>query len=119
MKALPITLAAALVATSGAAAAQTANDARCLLLSSAFAKQTQDANAQKLAEASFYFYLGRIAPQATAAQLKSLFDTQAKGLTDAAAPGLMNACAKEFQTKVEMLNSLAGNPPPASTPPKK
>ena len=119
MKALTITLAAALIATSGAAAAQSANDARCLLLSSAFAKQTQDPNAQKLAEASFYFYLGRIASTATAAQLKTLFDTQAKGLTDAAAPGLMTACAKEFQGKVEMLNSLGGNPPAASTPPKK
>jgi len=119
MKALSITLAAALLATSGAAAAQTASDARCLLLSSAFAKQTKDDNAQKLAEASFYFYLGRVAPTATSAQLKTLFDTQAKGLTDAAAPGLMTACAKEFQAKVEMLNSLDGPPPAATTPPKK
>ena len=118
MKALPITLAAALLATGGAAAAQSANDARCVLLSSAYAKDAKDANAQKVAEASFYFYLGRIAPTATAAQLKTLFDQQGKTLTDAAAPGLMNACAKQLQDKVEMLNTLSG-PPPAATPPKK
>lgn len=117
MKALSFTLAAALLATSGAAAAQSGNDARCLLLSSAYAKETKDANAQKLAEASFYFYLGRVAPAATATQLKALLDQQGKTLTDAAAPGLMNACAKEFQNKVEMLNSLSG-PPPAATPKK-
>ena len=115
MKVISIAAAAALLATSSAAAAQSANDARCLLLSSAYAKETQDGNAQKLAEASFYFYLGRIAPAATAAQLKALFDQQSKTLTDAAAPGLMNACAKEFQTKVEMLSSLSGPPPAAPT----
>ena len=117
MKSLPITLAAALLATSGAASAQSANDARCILLSSAFAKQNKDANAQKLAEAAFYFYLGRIGASATPAQLKALFDQQAKTLSDTTAGGLMNACAKEFQSKVELINSLAG--PPAAAAPKK
>lgn len=115
MKALSIALAAAFFATSGAAAAQSANDARCLLLSSAYAKETKDGNAQKLAEASFYFYLGRLAPAVTGAQLKALLDTQAKTLTDATAGGLMNACAKEFQGKVELLNSLAAPAPAAGT----
>lgn len=115
MKSLTIALAAALLATSGAAAAQSANDARCVLLSSAYAKQTQDANAQKVAEASYFFYLGRIAPAATSAQLKALFDTQAKSITDANAGGLMNACAKEFQARVEMINNLGGSPPAAPT----
>jgi hypothetical protein len=118
MKTLPIALAAALLATGSAAAAQSASDARCVLLSSAYAKQTQDANAQKVAEASFYFFLGRIAPGATAAQLKALFDQQAKTITDAGAGALMNNCAKEFQSKVELINSLGG-PPPAAAAPKK
>jgi len=118
MTRLSIITAVALLATSGAAAAASANDARCILLSSAYAKQTQDANAQKLAEAAFYFYLGRLAPQETAAQLKVVLDQQAKTITDATAGDLMNTCAKDFQSKVELINSLGG-PPPTATPPKK
>jgi hypothetical protein len=118
MKSLRIALAASLLTTAAAASAQSATDARCVLLSSAYAKQTQDANAQKVAEASFYFYLGRIAPGATAAQLKAMFDAQAKTITDAGAGALMNNCAKEFQSKVELVNSLGG-PPPAAAAPKK
>jgi hypothetical protein len=118
MKSLRIALAASLLMTGAAASAQSATDVRCILLSSAFAKQNQDANAQKLAEAAFYFYLGRIGASATPAQLKALFDQQAKTLSDSTAGGLMNACAKEFQSKVQLLDSLAP-PPPAATPPKK
>jgi len=118
MKSLRIALAASLLMTGAAASAQSATDARCILLSSAFAKQNQDANAQKLAEAAFYFYLGRIGASATPAQLKALFDQQAKTLSDTTAGGLMNACAKEFQSKVQLIGSLA-SPPPAAAAPKK
>ena len=116
MKLISVAVAAALLATSGAAAAQSASDARCILLSSAFAKQNQDANAQKLAEAAFYFYLGRIGATETPAQLKALFEAQGKTLSDATAGGAMNTCVKEFQSKVEMLQNLAG---PADQPTKK
>lgn len=118
MKSLRIAVAASLLMTGAAASAQSATDARCILLSGVFAKQNQDANAQKLAEATYFFYLGRISATETAAQLKALFDSQAKTITDANAGGLMNSCAKDFQTKVELVNSLAP-PPPAATPPKK
>jgi hypothetical protein len=118
MKSLRIALAASLLMTGAAASAQSASDARCILLSGVYAKQNQDANAQKLAEATYFFYLGRISAQESAAQLKALFDAQAKAITDATAGGLMNTCAKDFQAKVELVNSLAG-PPPAATPPKK
>jgi len=121
MKSLPIALAAAaLLATSGAASAQSANDARCILLSSAFAKESKDANAQKVAEATFYFYLGRISTQETPAQLKALFEQQGKTLTDATAGNIMDSCAKEFRAKMDLINSLGGPPPAApATPPKK
>ena len=118
MKIISIAVAAALLATSGAAPAQSANDARCILLASAFAKQDKDENAQKLAEATFYFYLGRVASQETAAQLKTLFAAQAKTLTDATAGEGMNNCVKEFQGKIQLINSLAG-PEPAPAPTKK
>lgn len=117
MKAVPIALAAALLTTSAAASAQSATDARCIVLSSAFGKESSDTNAQKLAEATFYFYLGRIGATTTAAQLKALVDQQTKTITEAAAPGLMNDCVKGFQTKMQLIQSLAPKEP--TPPPKK
>ena len=118
MKSLRIALAASLLTTAAAASAQSANDARCILLSGVYAKQNQNADAQKLAEATYFFYLGRISATETAAQLKALFDAQAKSITDANAGGVMNNCAKDFQSKIELINSIAG-PPPAAAAPKK
>ena len=118
MKATRLTLAAALVATSGAATAQTANDARCILLANAFAGQSKDANQKKLAEDSLYFYLGRIDGQPTAAQMKTVMDAQAKTLTDANAGQLMGECVKAVQAKVQLLQTLAAqSAPPAPTKP--
>jgi len=115
MKAIHITLAAALLTTSGAAVAQSANDARCILLANAFASQSKDANQQKLAEDSLYFYLGRINGQPTTAQMKAVMDAQAKTLTDANAGTLMGECVKAVQAKVQLLQTLAQQqqkPPP-------
>ena len=118
MKATRLALAAALVATSGAATAQTANDARCILLANAFAGQSKDANQKKLAEDSLYFYLGRIDGQPTAAQMKTVMDAQAKTLTDANAGQLMGECVKAVQAKVQLLQTLAAqSAPPAQTKP--
>ncbi len=102
--------------TSGAAAAQSAADARCILLSNVFAKQTKDPDAQKLAQVSLYFYLGRIGSQATAAQMKTLFDEQAKTITDANAGPLMQECIKPVQAKVQLLQSLSGSQPKPAQP---
>jgi hypothetical protein len=116
MKATRFAIAIAFLATGGTAAAQSATDARCILLSNVFAKQSKDANAQKTAEASFYFYLGRIGNQATAAQMKALFDQQSKTITDANAGGLMGECAKGVQAKMQLMQSLAGQAQPAAKP---
>jgi len=118
MKATRLALAAALVATSGAATAQTANDARCILLANAFAGQSKDANQKKLAEDSLYFYLGRIDGQPSAAQMKTVMDAQAKTLTDANAGQLMGECVKAVQAKVQLLQTLAAqSASPAPTKP--
>jgi hypothetical protein len=113
MKAIHITLAAALLTTSGAAAAQSATDARCILLGNVFAQQTKDADAQKLAQVSIYFYLGRIPGQTTAAQMKTLFDQQSKTITNANAGALMQDCVKPVQARIQMLQSLSTPPKPA------
>jgi hypothetical protein len=117
MKSIHIALGAALLATSGAAAADSATDARCILLANAFAKQSKDATQQKLAEDSVYFYLGRIGGQATAAQMKALFDQQVKTITDANAGALMGECVKAVQAKVDLMQALAAQEaPPAKKP---
>jgi hypothetical protein len=52
----------------------------------------------------------------TSAQLKTLLDAQTKSLTDATAAGIMNGCIKEFQSKVQLVQSLA---PQQAAPTKK
>jgi hypothetical protein len=116
MKAVSIAIAAALLATSGAAAAQTASDAQCLVVSNAFATQAKDPKQKGIAEASVYFYLGRIGSQMTAPQLKTLLEAQSKTLTQANAGPTMNKCAAAIQAKVNMLESLAPAKPAAAKP---
>ena len=119
MKALNIALATALLATGQAAAAQTASDAQCIILSNAYAGQAKDAKAKEIAEAAVYFYLGRVGNQTTAAQLKALLDGQSKTITQTNAGPAMQKCAAAIQVKVDMLKALAGpaKPAPAKAPP--
>ena len=113
MKALTIAVATALLATGGAAAAQSAGDAQCIVLSNVYASQAKDAGAKEIAEASLYFYLGRIGNSMTAAQLKTLLDAQAKTLTPATAGPAMSKCTAAIQSKVDMLKTIAGSAKPA------
>lgn len=119
MKAISIAVAAALLATSGAAAAQSTTDAGCILVANVFAQQSKDAQAQKLAEASFYFYLGRIADGRTAAQVKAALDARAKTLNDKNASTVMNACVKGLQDKLDLMKSIASQSAPAAAAPAK
>ena len=122
MKTIRFALAAtALLSLSSAATAQSATDARCVILSNVFAKQAKDDDLRKLAEASMYFYLGRIG-HATSAQVKAQFDQQSKTITDTNAGGLMADCVKGFQSELQLVQSLAGQavaPSPAAKPPGK
>jgi hypothetical protein len=119
MKIVRIGLATALLAASGAAGAQSATDARCLLLSNAFANGAKDENAKKAAEVAGYFYLGRISEHATAAQLKPVLERESKSITDANAGAQMTSCVKAIQDKVQLVQSLGPSSPPAATPPTK
>lgn len=107
MKPLSITIAATLVVTSGAAAAQSATDARCIVLATGFANHATDANQQKIAEDSLYFYLGRVGGQPNSAQFKAALDAQAKTITDANAATLMAQCVAPVKARVQLLQSLA------------
>lgn len=108
MKAIHFAIAVAVLVTSGSAAtAQSANDARCILLANVFAGDSKDAKQQKIAEDTLYFYLGRIAGEPSAAQMKAAFDQQGKTITDANAGPLMNDCVKPVLAKVQVLQSLS------------
>lgn len=111
MKPLSITLASALLAASGAAAAQSATDARCIVLATGFANHGASANQQKIAEDSLYFYLGRVGGQPNSAQFKAALDAQSKTITDTNAATLMAECVAAVKTKVQLLQSL-GKPSP-------
>lgn len=114
MRVTPFIIGAALLMSSGAVSAQTATDAQCLLLSNAFGRNAKDADAQKTAEATVYFYLGRIRDQTTAAQLKSLFDQASKTVTQANAATLMDSCVKNVQSKMDLVQSVANPQAPKS-----
>ena len=117
MKAFSIvSVAAVLLAGSASASAQTTTEARCIVLSNVFAKEGKDDAAKKLAEAAFYFYLGRVSPQATSAQLKAQLDAQMRTITDANAGTLMSECIKNVQSRVQLLQSIAGPPKPPGPP---
>ena len=107
MKAIHLAVAAAVLVSGSAATAQSANDARCILLANVFAGDSKDAKQQKIAEDTLYFYLGRIAGEPSAAQMKAAFDQQGKTITDANAGPLMNDCVKPVLAKVQVLQSLS------------
>ena len=119
MKLIPIAVAAALLVSGSEAAAQSASDVQCIILSNVFAKNTKDAKAQQLAESAFYFYIGRLPDSVTAAQLKPIVEAQEKAITDATAGPAMNNCVKAIQAKVQMLQRLSPPAPAATTTPKK
>jgi hypothetical protein len=114
MKSLLVAVAVALLATGGSAGAQSATDARCILLANAFAAQGSDAKQQKVAEDTLYFYLGRISGNPTAAQMKAVMDAQGKTITDANAGPMMNDCVKPVLEKVQVLQTLSNESKPAS-----
>lgn len=118
MKPLSITLATALLATSGASAAQSATDARCLVLATGFANQAKDANQQKIAEDSVYFYLGRVGGRPNSAEFKAALDAQSKTITEANAATLMGECVAAVKTKVQLLQSIAASSPKAPANPQ-
>jgi hypothetical protein len=116
MKLIKTLAAIALIAPAATVSAQSANDARCIVLASAFANQSKEPNQQKVAEDSLYFYLGRISGQPTTAQMKAAMDAQAKTITDATAGTLMGECVKAVQAKVQLLQTLAAQSAPPSQP---
>src|SRR3954449_6647220 len=114
MKAAPIALAAVLLLPGAPANAQTATDAGCLIISNVFAQKAAEPEVKKIAEDTFYFYLGRVSDRTTAPQLKALLDAQAKTITETTATGMMKNCVQTLQNRSELMQSLT---PPATQQP--
>lgn len=101
----------ALAAIAAPAAAQTVNDdARCLLVSSAYARSAKDPKARQVAQATSAFYLGRVDGRYPAPALKTALAAQEKQLTVAGAPAAMNACAARVGQVEARLQALAPAP---------
>ncbi|HWC55403.1 MAG TPA: hypothetical protein VG434_00350, partial [Sphingomicrobium sp.] len=66
------------------------------------------------AQASMYFFLGRISSTTTAAQLKTLLDAQMKTINNANAGETMNKCLATIKSRVDMLESLDPEAKPAT-----
>ena len=116
MKSTIFLAAIALVAPVTAASAQSATDARCIVLSNVFAREAKDAPAKQLAEASLYFYLGRLTTVPTAAQLKSALDSAGATITDTNAGSLMADCVKPVQQRIQVLADLSQQAKPKPQP---
>ena len=101
-KLVPIAAAAVALAYGTAATAQSNTDARCIVLSSAFSRAGPNDQAKQLAQAALNFYLGRVSPAASSAQLKTLFDQQMATINDSNDGPLMSECIKNFQAVVNV-----------------
>ena len=99
--ALPAALLAAAPAT-----AQAGNDVKCLLASNLFTKAAKDPKARTAAEASKLYYLGRIHVRLNAAQFKAEMLAQQKTITPKNAGVVMNACARQMESGIKMVQSV-------------
>lgn len=114
IKFFPLAAATVMLAGSTTASAQSNSDARCIVLSSAFARGGPNEQAKQLAQAALNFYLGRVSPSASSAQLKAQLDEQMATITDANDGKLMGECIKNFQSVVSRIDNIAAQSRPAT-----
>ena len=88
------------------AAAQTTNDAKCLMASNLFSKAAKDPKARALGDAGKYFYLGRITGRLTEQQVRAQMVAQTKTITAANAGSVMSACAKQMEGGAAMVERV-------------
>jgi hypothetical protein len=98
----------------GPAAAANAEDVRCFMLSNLFAQKAATDQAKKLAQASGFYYLGKLQGMSDA-ELRRLIAEQQKQITQATASRDMQTCAKAVQSSGMRIQSFAP-PQPAPAP---
>jgi hypothetical protein len=114
MRATTTFLAAAFALVSAAANAQTAaEDARCLLVSSTYARSSKDATARQVAQTASAFYLGRVDGRYPPAVLKAAIAAELKLVNAGNAASIMNGCAARVSQAEARVQAAA---PPAPRP---
>ena len=108
-----IAIAVALSALDSPARAQVGNDVKCLLASNLFANSAKDPKVRVSAEASKFFYLGRIYGRLDATQLKTQVLVQQKSITKSNAGQIMNGCARQIEAGVKMVQAVTQGQTPA------
>jgi len=108
-----VAFAVALSALGTPVSAQVGNDVKCLLASNLFANAAKDPKARASAEASRFFYLGRIYGRLDAAQLKTQVLAQQKSITKSNAGQVMNGCARQMAAGVKMVQTVTQDLTPA------
>lgn len=107
----------AAIGMAGAAQGQTlADDARCLIVSSTYARSASDSAAHQVAQATAAFFLGRVDGRSSAAALKAELAAQQKLITPANAPATMKACSARVGAAEQRVRAAA---PPMPQPPKR
>ncbi len=101
-----IAITVALGALGSPARAQVGNDVKCLLASNLFAHSAKDPKVRVSAEASKFFYLGRVYGRLDATQLKAQMLAQQKSITKNNAGQTMNGCARQMEAGVKMVQAV-------------
>ena len=101
-----LVLAAMLGSIAGPAAAQATDDVQCLMVSNFYAKSASDTNARKVAEATTYYFLGRVAGRMNEAQLRASMASQQNALKRVNMNLLMQRCARTVRVSAEQVQAL-------------
>jgi hypothetical protein len=117
MRVVSLTLAAFISSLSAVASAQTvADDARCLLVSSTYARTAKDPRARQVAQTASAFYLGRVDGRYSPAALKATLAAELKLVSAGNAASIMNACAARLAQAETQIQAMAPGAPRASLP---
>ncbi len=106
------TIVSALGMAAPASAQAIVNDARCFVLSNAFAKAAKDENGRKVAAASMTFYLGRLDGKATPAVIADTITKQAAGVDPKMAATQMSICAAKLVRTEQGIQAMMKPPVP-------
>lgn len=87
--------------------AQSPSDVRCLLLSNAFSKGSDQADAKKAAQSASLFYLGKVDGRYSDVQLRATISQQQKTITKANAGPGMQGCMQRMQASAKRLQTAS------------
>jgi hypothetical protein len=97
----------AILSVSTDTSAQNISNVGCLLASNMVAQKVKEPKAKQVAEASAYYYLGRLDPAVTPEQLRQAFMREQKALMGKNAGVLMRACVGRIQERAAMVQRVS------------